>query len=92
MRIALVTEEFLPSDVPSARVTREIVGCLVEGGHDVTVFAAGRGQANFRGARIFWASRMTTCSRGRLSPCTPPRRRPDAAAPTPRCSAHIPGG
>jgi hypothetical protein len=60
MRIALVTEEFLPSDVPAARVTREIVSCLVNGGHDVTVFATGRGQANFRGARIFWASRMTS--------------------------------
>lgn len=60
MRIALVTEEFLPSDVPAARVTREIVGCLVNGGHDVTVFAAGRGQSSFRGARIFWASRMTS--------------------------------
>ena len=60
MRIALVTEEFLPSDVPAARVTREIVGGLVDGGHDVTVFAAGRGQASFRGARIFWASRMTS--------------------------------
>ncbi len=60
MRIALVTEEFLPSDVPAARVTREIVTCLVDGGHDVTVFASGRGQANFRGARIFWASRMTS--------------------------------
>ncbi|MET0788081.1 MAG: glycosyltransferase [Cellulomonas sp.] len=60
MRIALVTEEFLPSDVPAARVTREIVGCLVNGGHDVTVFASGRGQSSFRGARIFWASRMTS--------------------------------
>jgi glycosyltransferase involved in cell wall biosynthesis len=60
MRIALVTEEFLPSDVPAARVTREIVGALVDGGHDVTVFAGGRGQASFRGARIFWASRMTS--------------------------------
>lgn len=60
MRIALVTEEFLPSDVPAARVTREIVGGLVESGHDVTVFASGRGQATFRGARIFWASRMTS--------------------------------
>jgi glycosyltransferase involved in cell wall biosynthesis len=60
MRIALVTEEFLPSAAPTARVTREIVARLVDGGHDVTVFAAGRGQATFRGARIFWASRMTS--------------------------------
>jgi glycosyltransferase involved in cell wall biosynthesis len=60
MRIALVTEEFLPSDVPAARVTREVVSALVDGGHDVSVFASGRGQASFRGARIFWASRMTS--------------------------------
>ena len=60
MRIALVTEEFLPSGAPAARVTREIVTHLVDGGHDVTVFAAGRGQSTFRGARIFWASRMTS--------------------------------
>ncbi len=60
MRIALVTEEFLPSDVPAARVTREIVTALVAGGHDVSVFANGRGQASFRGARTFWASRMTS--------------------------------
>ncbi len=60
MRIALVTEEFLPSDVPAARVTREVVSALVDGGHDVSVFANGRGQASFRGARIFWASRMTS--------------------------------
>lgn len=60
MRIALVTEEFLPGDLPAARVTREVAGCLVAAGHDVTVFAAGRGQSSFRGARIFWASRMTS--------------------------------
>ncbi|WP_051276010.1 glycosyltransferase [Marmoricola sp. URHB0036] len=60
MRIALVTEEFLPSGAPAAGVTREIVTHLVDGGHDVTVFAAGRGQSTFRGARIFWASRMTS--------------------------------
>lgn len=60
MRIALVTEDFLPSDVPAARVTREVVTSLVAGGHEVSVFANGRGQANFRGARIFWASRMTS--------------------------------
>jgi len=60
MRIALVTEEFLPSGAPAARVTREIVTRLVDRGHDVAVFAAGRGQSTFRGARIFWASRMTS--------------------------------
>jgi glycosyltransferase involved in cell wall biosynthesis len=60
MRIALVTEEFLPSGAPAARVTREIVTRLVDGGHAVTVFAAGRGQSTFRGARFFWASRMTS--------------------------------
>jgi glycosyltransferase involved in cell wall biosynthesis len=60
MRIALVTEEFLPSDVPTARVTREIVTSLGSAGHDVSVFANGRGQATFLGARIFWASRMTS--------------------------------
>jgi phosphatidylinositol alpha 1,6-mannosyltransferase len=60
MRIALVTEEFLPSAAPAARVTRQIVTRLVDDGHDVTVFAAGRGQSTFRGARIFWASRMTS--------------------------------
>jgi glycosyltransferase involved in cell wall biosynthesis len=59
MRIALVTEQFSPSTAPSAQVTREIVSRLVDGDHDVVVLAAGRGQATFRGARVFWASRMT---------------------------------
>ncbi len=60
MRIALVTEEFVPSDAPAARVTREIVSRLVDGGHDVVVFTGGRGQSSFRGARVFRASRMTS--------------------------------
>lgn len=62
MRIALVTEQFAPSTEPSAHVTREVVSRLTDGGHDVVVFAAGRGQATFRGARLFWASRMTPVS------------------------------
>jgi len=62
MRIALVTEQFAPSDLPGARVTREVAARLVDAGHDVVVFAGGRGQAGFRGARMFWASRMTSVS------------------------------
>ncbi|MCW2849003.1 MAG: hypothetical protein JWR90_2977 [Marmoricola sp.] len=62
MRIALVTEQFAPSTEPSAHVTREVVARLTDGGHDVIVFAGGRGQATFRGARLFWASRMTPVS------------------------------
>src|SRR5680860_234565 len=62
MRIALVTEQFAPSSTPSAYVTREVVSRLTDGGHDVMVFASGRGQATFRGARLFWASRMTPVS------------------------------
>ena len=62
MRIALVTEHFAPSTTPAAQVTREVVARLAEGGHDVVVFAGGRGQASFRGARMFWASRMTPVS------------------------------
>lgn len=62
MRIALVTEEFAPSSAPTARVTNEVVTRLTDGGHDVVVLAAGRGQASFHGARIFWASRMTSVS------------------------------
>ena len=62
MRIALVTEQFAPSDDPAARVTREVVSRLTDGGHDVVVFAGGRGQSTFRGARMFWASRMTPVS------------------------------
>lgn len=62
MRIALVTEQFAPSDDPAAHVTREVVGRLTDGGHDVVVFAGGRGQSSFRGARMFWASRMTPVS------------------------------
>lgn len=62
MRIALVTEQFAPSDEPAARVTREVVSRLTDGGHDVVVFAGGRGQSTFRGARMFWASRMTPVS------------------------------
>jgi glycosyltransferase involved in cell wall biosynthesis len=62
MRIALVTEEFAPSCAPEAHLTAEIVGRLTDAGHDVVVFAGGRGQATFRGARVFWASRMTPVS------------------------------
>ena len=62
MRIALVTEEFVPSSAPEAHLTAEVVGRLVDAGHDVVVFASGRGQATFRGARVFWASRMTPVS------------------------------
>jgi len=62
MRIALVTEQFAPSTAPSAHVTREVVARLTDGGHDVVVLAGGRGQSTFRGARLFWASRMTPVS------------------------------
>jgi glycosyltransferase involved in cell wall biosynthesis len=62
MRIALVTEQFAPSTEPAAHVTREVVSRLTDGGHDVVVFAGGRGQATFQGARLFWASRMTPVS------------------------------
>jgi glycosyltransferase involved in cell wall biosynthesis len=62
MRIALVTEQFAPSTEPAAHVTREVVVRLTDGGHDVVVFAGGRGQATFHGARLFWASRMTPVS------------------------------
>ena len=62
MRIALVTEEFVPSKAPVAHVTGEVTGRLTDAGHDVVVFAAGRGQSTFRGARVFWASRMTPVS------------------------------
>ncbi len=62
MRIALVTEQFAPSTTPTAHVTREIVTRLVEREHDVVVFAGGRGQSSFRGARLFWAGRMTPVS------------------------------
>jgi len=62
MRIALVTEQFAPSTEPAAHVTRAVVSRLTDGGHDVVVFAGGRGQATFGGARLFWASRMTPVS------------------------------
>ena len=62
MRIALVTEQFVPASTPAAHVTREVASRLVDAGHDVVVFAGGRGQATFRGARMFWASRMTPVS------------------------------
>ena len=62
MRIALVTEQFAPSTEPASHVTREVVTRLAEAGHAVVVFAGGRGQATFHGARLFWASRMTPVS------------------------------
>ncbi|MCW2711423.1 MAG: hypothetical protein JWR64_2424 [Marmoricola sp.] len=62
MRIALVTEQFTPSTSPAAHVTREVVSRLTGGGHDVVVFANGRGHADFSGARLFWASRLTPVS------------------------------
>jgi glycosyltransferase involved in cell wall biosynthesis len=62
MRIALVTELFAPGTAAAPHVTREVVSRLTDAGHDVVVFAGGRGQATFRGARLFWASRMTPVS------------------------------
>lgn len=62
MRIALVTEQFVPEDEPSARVTREIAVRLTDAGHDVALFTMGRGPSAFHGARVFWASRMTPVS------------------------------
>ena len=62
MRIALVTEEFSPGTTPTAHLTREVAARLGHAGHEVVVFAAGRGQASFQGARVFWASRMTPVS------------------------------
>ncbi len=62
MRIALVTEHFAPSTTPASQITREVVARMADVGHDVVVFAGGRGQASFRGARVFWASRMTPVS------------------------------
>ncbi len=62
MRIALATEEFTPSNEPAAHVTRAVVTHLTRRGHEVMVFAGGRGQASFGGARLFWASRMTPTS------------------------------
>ena len=62
MRIALATEQFTPSNEPAAHVTRAVVTQLTRRGHEVVVFAGGRGQASFAGARLFWASRMTPTS------------------------------
>ncbi len=62
MRIALATEQFTPSNEPAAHVTRAVVTHLTGRGHEVVVFAGGRGQASFAGARLFWASRMTPIS------------------------------
>ena len=62
MRIALATEQFTPSNEPAAHVTRAVVSHLTRRGHEVVVFAGGRGQASFAGARLFWASRMTPIS------------------------------
>lgn len=62
MRIALVTEEFGASTSPAASMTREVAARLSDGGHQVVVFACGRGQASYRGARVSWASRMTPIS------------------------------
>ena len=62
MRIALVTEEFAPSTAPAAHVSGELVSRMTAAGHDVAVFAGGRGLSSFAGARVFWASRMTPVS------------------------------
>ena len=73
MRIALVTEQFLPASTPPRTSPARSSSRLVDAGHDVIVFAGGRGQATFRGARMFWASRMTSVSAVReamaLVPC-----------------------
>lgn len=70
MRIALVTEQLGPirepgheqAEEPTAHVTREVVARLTDRGHDVVVFSSGSGPSTYRGARMFWASRMTPVS------------------------------
>lgn len=61
MRIALVTEELVPSSASTAYVARELAGRL-SNDYDVLVLAGGRGLPTFHGARIFWAGRMTPVS------------------------------
>jgi hypothetical protein len=61
MRIALVSEELLPSSAPTAHVARELATRLSRD-HEVLVLTHGRGLPTFHGASVFWAGRMTPVS------------------------------
>ena len=61
MRIALVTEELVPSSASTAHVARELAARLSRD-HDVLVLAGGRGLPTFHDAQVFWAGRMTPVS------------------------------
>ena len=61
MRIALVTEELVPSSASTAQVARELAARLSRD-HDVLVLAGGRGLPTFHDAQVFWAGRMTPVS------------------------------
>lgn len=62
MRIALVTESFVPDSSPAAHLSRRTVDGLISRGHEVVVLTEGRGQASYRGAQVFRATRLTPAS------------------------------
>lgn len=62
MRIALVTESFVPHTDSVADTSRAVVDELIRAGHEVLVIAPGPGQASYRGARVIRARRLVPAS------------------------------
>ena len=60
MKIALVTETFLPRTDETADTARHLVDGLLALGHDILVVTAGAGQASYRGARVVRSRRLAT--------------------------------
>lgn len=59
MRIAVVSESFLPAVDGTTTTVRAVVDRLVDRGHQVVVVASGPGLATYRGARVVRVSALT---------------------------------
>ena len=62
MKIALVTESFLPRTDETADTARHLVDGLLRRGHELVVITMGSGQASYRGVRVVRARRLVNAS------------------------------
>ncbi len=62
VKIALVTETFLPRVDETADTARHLVDGLLDLGHEVLVITMGTGQASYRGARVVRSRRLVTAN------------------------------
>jgi len=62
VKIALVTESFLPRTDETADTARHLVDGLLDAGHDLLVVTMGTGQASYRGARVVRSRRLVTAN------------------------------